>query len=766
MNGGSQAASQWLGQEDGRESDHEAGSFVEAQDDMPLLLEDEIDTPPTDRLTKLAGVAAVIAVIGWLAVYGVTNQALIAGGITLSGAVAIVQGTAPTLVLIALIYLLVVRTSRSETGRFQRVSAALRGEQGRLEAIMASVTARIDAERADIATHADQLTSIGEDAAERLRAVADHLRGDIATLSRDAEALRQSSHAARGDMTALMGDIPKAQAQTVEMTAALDAAGLAAHERAGALDAQIAALVARSREADEVAGGAAQKLAAHLARVEGVSETAGARLVEAAVTMTSAIDAALGRAAEAGDAARQGMEAQGAAMRALVDQSEAALARTGADASEALTKRVEEVTAKLQTLGELLASHENTSTRLIYGVSLGMDMVDARFTAIDTGAQARHDRLTTALSGLATHAETLAGALDRGGTSAEAMIGKTETLMTALDAVARDVEESLPAAFARLDTNVDASRAKIADVAPDVARIEREATAALDRLLDAEKLLTGQRATLDALGTELETRLAAGRASADDLVAAVEGADSRTREIAEGATNTLVEAMMRVRETAQVAADRAKEALAAVVPDSAERLSAAVKEALHNAVTGQVEAQISELAATAERAVASANTASDRLMRQMLTIAETSAQVEARIGEARTEIEEADRDNFSRRVALLIESLNSTAIDVTKILSNDVTDSAWGAYLKGDRGVFTRRAVRLLDAGEVREIARHYNEEPEFRDQVNRYVHDFEAMLRNVLATRAGSPLGVTLLSSDMGKLYVALAQAIERLRA
>ncbi len=153
-------------------------------------------------------------------------------------------------------------------------------------------------------------------------------------------------------------------------------------------------------------------------------------------------------------------------------------------------------------------------------------------------------------------------------------------------------------------------------------------------------------------------------------------------------------------------------------------------------------------------------------MRQMLTIAETSAQVEARIVEAHAEIEEADRENFTRRVALLIESLNSTAIDVTKLLSNDVTDSDWNAYLKGDRGVFTRRAVRLLDAGEAREILRHYNNDPEFGDQVNRYVHDFEGMLRNVLATRAGSALGVTLLSSDMGKLYVALAQAIERLRA
>ena len=143
----------------------------------------------------------------------------------------------------------------------------------------------------------------------------------------------------------------------------------------------------------------------------------------------------------------------------------------------------------------------------------------------------------------------------------------------------------------------------------------------------------------------------------------------------------------------------------------------------------------------------------------------STTRIEARIDEERREREQKESETLSRRVALLIESLNSTAIDVTKILSNEVTDSAWAAYLKGDRGVFTRRAVRLLDTSDAREIARHYEEEPEFREQVNRYIHDFEAMLRRILADRDGSPLGVTILSSDMGKLYVALAQAIERLR-
>src|SRR3546814_2578655 len=120
-----------------------------------------------------------------------------------------------------------------------------------------------------------------------------------------------------------------------------------------------------------------------------------------------------------------------------------------------------------------------------------------------------------------------------------------------------------------------------------------------------------------------------------------------------------------------------------------------------------------QIATIAQSALQAAHQATDRLMRQMLTIADTSASVERRIEEARQQTEERDKDSFARRVAVLIEALNSTAIDVSKILSNEVADSSWAAYLKGDRGVFTRRAVKLLDArseehtSELQSLMRH-----------------------------------------------------------
>src|SRR3546814_15825887 len=101
-----------------------------------------------------------------------------------------------------------------------------------------------------------------------------------------------------------------------------------------------------------------------------------------------------------------------------------------------------------------------------------------------------------------------------------------------------------------------------------------------------------------------------------------------------------------------------------------------------------------QIATIAQSALQAAHQATDRLIRQMLTIAVTSASVERRIEEARQQTEERDKDSFARRVAVLIAALNSTAIDVSNILSTEVPDSGYASYLKGNRGVVPRRVAQ------------------------------------------------------------------------
>ena len=90
--------------------------------------------------------------------------------------------------------------------------------------------------------------------------------------------------------------------------------------------------------------------------------------------------------------------------------------------------------------------------------------------------------------------------------------------------------------------------------------------------------------------------------------------------------------------------------------------------------------------------------------------------------------------------------------------------------LRGWFGVFSAGIDKMaedLRAKGIKAEAIHglYRQDPALRETINRYIRDFESMLRRILADRDGSLLGITILSSDMGKLYVALAQAIERLR-
>jgi len=138
---------------------------------------------------------------------------------------------------------------------------------------------------------------------------------------------------------------------------------------------------------------------------------------------------------------------------------------------------------------------------------------------------------------------------------------------------------------------------------------------------------------------------------------------------------------------------------------------------------------------------------------------------ERRMADARQVEADRDRDHVAERSAQIIAALGDSAIDVTKWFSQDIGQREWAAYLNGDKSLFARRAVRLLSGGDVKQVLGRYDEDEQFREHVNRYVEDFEAMLADVLQARRGHSLAIALLSSDLGRLYVALAQAIERLR-
>lgn len=477
------------------------------------------------------------------------------------------------------------------------------------------------------------------------------------------------------------------------------------------------------------------------------------------------VEAAIAQTHEGIRLTDDGIARQTEALETLIARSRNSIAAIGDETVTNLADHVGEIESRLHQINDLVEGQRALVSGLQGSLEDAVDSAQSRFAAMEQSALARNERLTEALSRLTAETQRIDSALAAGGLTAERLIGSAETLMMALDSSVRELDETFPAALQRFNGRIETSRTLLDSAAPEMERLEAISEALLGRTQEAEELLRGQGRRLTEWLESTQSGVDANRELVEKLRTALDNAHQDATRITEGAGPLLVTALLRVKDTADQAAERARQALSRAIPEAAEALADASEEAMRRAIGEKVTAQIEMVAKVAEEAVKAAHQASDRLTRQLLTIADTSASVEARIEEAERATEDRDRDHFARRSALIIESLNSTAIDVSKILSNDVTDSAWSAYLKGDRGVFTRRAVKLLDAGESREIALHYDNDPEFQEHVNRYIHDFESMLRIILSARDGNALGVAILSSDMGKLYVALAQAIERLR-
>jgi hypothetical protein len=670
------------------------------------------------------------------------------------------------LILLGLVWLLFGRAPRREAERFSRAVNAMHSESAALDAMLALVAGRLEDNHSRLTSEAAKLMSLGDEASDRLGRVTYYLSKEAKGLDAKAAALEAAAAAARVDIGVLLQDLPRAEDQARSLGGALRETGIAAHEQAQGLEGQLSALISRGREADEVVGGAAQRLAAHLARIESNAASAATRIDEAAAGMTAAVDGTMERAAEAVDLTRSSVEQQGAALLAMIEQSRAAFERAGDDTGRSLAERLEQVSGQINGLAGHLAAQDAASHALVDGLARELSELDLRFARLgETGnssAAALGDAIAAVRNSVGDLAEELAGGEGR----AEQLIGRARDMAGALAEISGELNGAVPTALERVEQQARRAGEAASAIAPAVTGIETSAAAAAATLSESEASVLRQQEALQALLAIVEDGVRGAEQRLQALALAVGEADDAAAKIVSETSPALVDALVRARETASQAALHAREAIAAVAPQSAAALAEASRHAVGEAVTAQVAASVDELGRLAERAAEAGRKASEGLTRQLLAIGKTAAAVEARIEETQREREENESEAFSRRVALLIESLNSTAIDVTKILSNDVTDSAWNAYLKGDRGVFTRRAVRLLDAVEAREIVQHYEAEPEFREQVNRYIHDFEAMLRRVLTDRQASPLGVTILSSDMGKLYVALAQAIDRLRA
>ncbi|MCH8615185.1 hypothetical protein LZ016_03585 [Sphingomonas sp. SM33] len=669
------------------------------------------------------------------------------------------------LALLGLIWLMFGRTRRKEAERFTRSVVAMRAEARSLEGLLGVLSQRIQDSRSELSMIAQHLMQLGDETTGKLGGITREFDSSTEKLVKHGVALDRAAESARNDIAVLLDDLPRAEATARSMSEQLQVAGSAASRHASAFSEQVEALSAQSQAAERNVATAVQSLSDQLARIDSAGAAAAATIGDANSRLSATADDLMRRAAGTLEQIRAGIDAQAAAVASLVEQASAGIGRAGAESAEALAANVGSANSALDGLTARIAEQERASQRIVAETSRALADLDQHFTNLAEQGDQRSAAFQQAIGRARGELQQLSQETGTQGDAVAALAERAEALQTSVGRLTGEVREQLQTAIGDAEAGANRLTEATTTIRPELEWMRNAAIEASDRISLSAAGIAEQQDKFAALLAALDEGVSGAGEQLLSLATAISAAQNEATKLSNETGPALIDAMVQVKEAASHAAERAREAIANVVPQSAASLSSATREALEGVIREEVEQRLVDVQTTAARAVEAARAASDRLTEQMLTLGRTAAALEQHMEQVSTEQREKDSEAFARRVAMLIDSMNSAAIDVGKILSDEVDDKAWDSYLKGNRGVFTRRAVRLIDGSETRAIRAHYDTEPEFQQSVNRYVHDFESMLRRVLAERDGGMIAVTLMSSDMGKLYAALAQVVDKRR-
>ena len=760
----------------------EAGSSSEASELDNLDWEEGTESP-SPRFGWVAPLLAGLAVAGWTGFFIWANRAAILAPATPQQWVGWIGAWSLPVVLVIGMWLLAMRNSAREASRFARAAQLLAAESAMLETRLAAVNRELSLARDFIASQSRDLEALGRVAADRLSQNAAALQELIRDNGEQVAAIGQVSDNALGNMNRLRDQLPvisnsardvanqighagnTAQGQVEEMVAAfqrLNEFGEASGRQVDALRARLSETLTRFEEhlADLAARG--EILTGNL--LEG-QEDARARWEQAVAQLqqntTSAIEqltaldqSAIGNArkrmealTEAGQRVNRAILDSMAAFDAEIARRRQKAAQAEAEALAALQERLERFDADASRRDETQIAHLAEVTRRSEELTRLLTAFDADLSRLFGKGRSESAQLGEAAETLVERLSQSRAIMEESRGFVSRLTDDSVRLLEIIRASSDHSESDLSNAIAKAETRLAAFESRTIALRDTIADAEMRGA---DLARHVEQANDGAGTSLESLG------------HLEDHLARIAG---QTRELAQSAQGELRDALAALENAVAQSVgqlhERESEAVrnlaGQIGQDAGETLKQTLGEASRTALTEMDEAARS--AAEQGRAVAM------QLRDQLAKVNQLAANLESRVAQARAQAEEQVNADFTRRMALITESLNSASIDIARVFDAEVADTAWASYLRGDRGIFTRRAVRLLDNGEARAVMGVYEQDPQIRETVNRYIHDFEAMLRTVLSTRDGNALAVTMLSSDIGKLYVALAQAIERLR-
>ncbi|MEX0341626.1 MAG: ATPase, partial [Erythrobacter sp.] len=515
---------------------------------------------------------------------------------------------------------------------------------------VASLRKRVDAALDAFSEQADQLGTITEQRFAELRQSSEAFRGDLD--SREVEALASI----RNRFEKLRSELEETEAR-------------AAAEREAAvasLRESLAAIRTESAEAaNEIREGEAHALTAWSSQIDSMKD----RLREAVAEITRIDDAALAAAnAKLKDLSTEAetIDARLAERNRLFAEETQRRQTELSQAEESAQAGMEERLAALdEAIAERRAAQaEQLSLMVAEGEELGerVAALGATFDTISAQGRTAREELSQGIAALNEKLAESRDALEGTDAAVSALTDASVRLLELIQASAKHSRDELPEAM-------EASEARLAEIEQRAEEVKS--------LLDQART-AGETLTASMESAEIRSREA--MASVDDFQATfgetagaqVDGIERLRASVAAlGDESAAVSERTQgeLRDAITALETSAREALAAIETEQAERIAGIAEkvgeqsaEAIDRALREHTKEAITSLDLATERSAEAGREVMRQLRDQLAKVNELTGNLENRIALARERASEDVDNDFSRRVALITESLNSNAI--------------------------------------------------------------------------------------------------------
>lgn len=453
---------------------------------------------------------------------------------------------------------------------------------------------------------------------------------------------------------------------------------------------------------------------------------------------------------------RDGVEQQMVALTTAGDQAGEKLAGTASkisDQASNLSARAQAATTDMEQVQGKMAAQEEDISALLNDTRL-------KLSHLEDDLMRQRDALNAASN---EAAEKVIEATER-------FVGNSQSLKEAVVETESAISEKATALGAQiidLDTKSSAAASSLEESGKAVQQQSSDLDAALAKsstnLGTAANAFAGERERITSESEKVVERLDASTAQMDQQLVKFTESSMDAADKLDNASQALMDQTTRAEEQMKRSVEETGKELSASlnhISDEATNRVTVLQEQMETALTKVLD----DYQKSAENAEKESALLAMRLGSESQKIAQQAEQFIEKTAEIEKRIVSATKNDFARTSQLLLEGLQSASIDVNKALSHDVPDHVWSSYLDGDKSVFMRRTLKIADRKTKKTIAEKFESDAGFRDTVTRFFNDFEGLMERVMLGDKGSALSVTLISSDMGKLYILLAQSLKKI--